>query len=225
MKPIARVETLYPEKFGVPRQSRLAPSAPARLIFEPEYRNPDCVRGLEGFSHVWLLWEFHANGSSAWRPTVRPPRLGGNERLGVFATRSPFRPNPIGLSAVALKGIDMEDPLAPVLLLEGADLVNATPVYDIKPYVPYADCILDARGGFTDEHERHTLEVAMVPGCTPPAGCSYEWLAALEETLRQDPRPAYQHNPARIYHLALHPYDVAFRVEGGKAFILTFTPR
>lgn len=225
MKPIARVETLYPEKFGVPRQSRLAPSAPARLVFEPEYRNTDSVRGLEGFSHVWLIWEFHANARAAWHPTVRPPRLGGNERLGVFATRSPFRPNPLGLSAVVLKGIDTQGPLAPVLLLEGADLVDGTPVYDIKPYVPYADCIPGARGGFTDEHERRTLDISMAPGCTPPAECSASWLATLEETLRQDPRPAYQHDPARIYHIALHPYDVAFRVEGDTAIILTFTPR
>lgn len=225
MNPIAHVETLYPEKFGVPRQSRLAPSAPARLIFLPEFRHADCVRGLEGFSHVWLIWSFHANGSDAWHPTVRPPRLGGNTRLGVFATRSPFRPNPLGLSAVTLKGIEWEGPLAPVLQLEGADLVDGTPVFDIKPYVPYADAIPGARGGFTDERQRPTLDVAMAPGCALPSGCSPAWLATLTETLKQDPRPAYQHDPARIYHLALHPYDVDFRVEGNTATILTFTPR
>lgn len=225
MKPIAYVETPYPEKFGVPRQSLLAPSARARLVFEPEFRSPECVRGLEGFSHVWLIWGFHAHQTETWHPTVRPPRLGGNARVGVFATRSPFRPNPLGLSAVELLGIDSQGSEAPALLLGGVDLVDQTPVYDVKPYVPCADCIPGARGGFTDECERAVLDVTLKPGCAFPADCGENWRRTLVETLRQDPRPAYQNDAERVYHLALHPYDVSFCVSGGTAVILAFTSR
>lgn len=225
MKPIAHVETPYPEKFGVPRQSLLAPSAQARLVFEAEYRSPECVRGIEGFSHVWLIWGFHANGTDTWHPTVRPPRLGGNERVGVFATRSPFRPNPLGLSAVELLGIDRQGSEAPVLLLGGVDLVDRTPVYDVKPYVPATDSIPGARGGFTEERERAVLDVTVEQGCTLPADCSDNWRQTLFETLRQDPRPAYQNDAERVYHLALHPYDISFRVSGGTAVILSFKAR
>ncbi len=225
MKIIAHVETPYPEKFGVPRQSLLAPSVRARLVFEPEFRSPECVRGLEGFSHVWLIWGFHANGTESWRPTVRPPRLGGNERVGVFATRSPFRPNPIGLSAVALLGIDFQSGQGPSLLLGGVDLVDQTPVYDVKPYVPSTDSIPGAQGGFVDERERAVLDVAMADDCAFPAECSEEWRRTFIETLRQDPRPAYQHDAARVYHLALRPYDISFRVENGTAIVLAMTLR
>ncbi len=212
MKPIAHIRSLFADKFGVPRQGNLAPHAISEIVFEPEFRNPDCVRGIEGFSHLWLIWGFHCNDSAGWNPTVRPPRLGGNTRLGVFATRSPFRPNPLGLSAVKLVSVEP----GPVLRVSGADMVNGTPIYDIKPYVPYADIIADATGGFT-ETPRRLLAVQVA--CPMPAKATAEWQAAMQEVLAQDPRPAYQNDPERVYHVVLLPYEVSFRVQEDVAIV------
>lgn len=215
MEPIAHIRSPYAEKFGVPRQGNLAPHVICEVVFEPPYRSEECVRGLASFSHVWLIWGFHCHGGD-WRPTVRPPRLGGNARLGVFATRSPFRPNGLGLSAVRLLSVEP----GPLLRVSGADMVDGTPIYDIKPYVPYADALPDATGGFT-ETAWEPLQVEL-PDVLPP-GVTPEWLAALRETLAQDPRPAYQQDPLRIYHLILKPFEVDFRVAGGCARVVTIT--
>ena len=161
INPIAYIRTEFPEKFGIPRQSGLADNLRARIIFEPEYRNQDAVRGLEGFSHIWLIWEFSANRRSCWQPTVRPPRLGGNEHMGVFATRSPFRPNPLGLSCVKLERIDMDDREGPVIHVRGADMMDGTPIYDIKPYIKYADSRPHAVCGYVDTLPERTLKVVL----------------------------------------------------------------
>lgn len=174
MHVIARIHTDFPEKFGVPRQSGLVDELRAQIVFEPPYRNPDAVRGLEGFSHIWLIWQFDRALRDTWSPTVRPPRLGGNRRMGVFATRSPFRPNAIGLSSVRLERVEAETPRGPVLHVRGADLVDGTPIFDIKPYLPYADSHPDARGGFTDPITRKLLRVSAPEELREkfPAGCS-----------------------------------------------------
>ena len=177
MQPIAYIRSPFAEKFGVPRQGNLAPHVISEIVFEPEFRNEDCVRGLEKFSHLWLIWQFHCNGSD-WHPTVRPPRLGGNTRLGVFATRSPFRPNGLGLSVVKIVSIEP----GPVIRVSGADMVDGTPIYDIKPYVPYSDAISDAAAGFTEtpwESLRVQLPEKLPTGATP------DWCAALQETWRR----------------------------------------
>ena len=212
MEPIAHIRSPFAEKFGVPRQPGLAPHVVCEIVFEPAFRNPECVRGIDAFSHLWLIWGFHCNGNE-WHPTVRPPRLGGNSRLGVFATRSPFRPNPLGLSAVKLVSVES----GPVLRVSGADLVDGTPIYDIKPYIPYADSIPDAAQGFTAA-PWEPLEVRL-PSSLPPQA-SPQWLLALKEVLAQDPRPAYQDDPNRDYHLILSPLEVTFRVQGN---VLTVT--
>ncbi len=212
MTPVAHIRSLFADKFGVPRQPNLAPHVISEIVFEPPFRNPDCIRGLEGFSHLWLIWGFHCNEVAGWSPTVRPPRLGGNTRVGVFATRSPFRPNGLGLSVVKLVSIEP----GPVIRVAGADLVNGTPIYDIKPYVPYADAVADASGGFTDT-PRPLLQVQV--GCRMPAQATAEWQAAMQEVLAQDPRPAYQDDPERVYHVVLLPYEVSFRVQAGVAHV------
>ena len=212
MEPIAHIRSPFAEKFGVPRQPGLAPHVVAEIVFEPAYRNPECVRGIDAFSHLWLIWAFHRNGCE-WHPTVRPPRLGGNTRLGVFATRSSFRPNGLGLSAVRLLSVEP----GPVLRVSGADLVDGTPIYDIKPYIPYADSIPDAAQGFTST-PWEPLEVQLPPALPPQA--TPEWVQALQEVLAQDPRPAYQDDPDREYHLILSPLEVAFRVQDN---VLTVT--
>lgn len=221
MHPVARVSTCYPDKFGVPRQSGLVPGARARLVFEPSFRNPDAVRGLEGFSHVWLIWVFSENLREGWSPTVRPPRLGGNVRMGVFATRAPFRPNPIGLSAVRLERVELHPQDGPVLLLSGVDLVDGTPILDIKPYVPLADCIPEAAEGFTaSPYERLDVEIpAALAESMPP-----EELAALEDTLSLDPRPQYQDDPERVYGLLFSGREVKFRVAEGRLHVLSLEP-
>ncbi|MDO4751011.1 MAG: tRNA (N6-threonylcarbamoyladenosine(37)-N6)-methyltransferase TrmO [Akkermansia sp.] len=215
MKPIAHIRSLFADKFGVPRQGNLAPHVVSEIVFEAPYRNPDCVRGIEGFSHLWIIWGFHCNESSGWNPTVRPPRLGGNTRMGVFATRSPFRPNPLGLSVVKLISVEP----GPVLRVSGADMVDGTPVYDIKPYVPYADIVEDARGGFTEDRPRELLQVEL--DCTLPQGADGEWELAMQEVLAQDPRPAYQQDAERVYHVILNPFEVSFRVQEGIAHVLS----
>lgn len=216
IRPIAHVRSPFAEKFGVPRQGNLAPHVISEIVFEPGFCQPECVRGLEAFSHLWLIWQFHCNGSD-WHPTVRPPRLGGNTRLGVFATRSPFRPNGLGLSVVKLVSVEP----GPVLRISGADMVDGTPIFDIKPYVPYSDSIPEAAAGFT-ETPWQPLEVQL-PGSLP-TGATPEWEAALRETLAQDPRPAYQNDSRRLYHLVLKPFEVHFRVEGKCAIVTSISP-
>lgn len=217
MNIIAHIESLYPSKFGVPRQAGLV-EAPARVVFEPEYRVAESVRGLEEFDYVWLIWQFHLV-EGGFRPTVRPPRLGGNRRLGVFATRSPFRPNPIGLSSVRLLGIDFEPQLGPVLRVSGADLVDGTPILDIKPYLPYADSHPEARGGFANDAPLPVLTAVADPDGVL-ANMPSDLRNALEETLLHDPRPHYQHDPERVYTMPFADREVCFRVEGGKVIVV-----
>lgn len=212
MRIIARIRTDFPEKFGIPRQSGLISDLRATIVFEPEYRNPDSLRGLEGFSHIWLLWEFSETLRSTWSPTVRPPRLGGEQRMGVFATRAPFRPNAIGLSSVKLDGIEIHSDLGPVLLVSGADLMDNTPIYDIKPYLPYTDSHPDASGGFADPLLEYVLEVefpdewlSLIPGARQQS---------LISVLSLDPRPGYQNDPDRIYGLTFAGFNISFKVQG-----------
>lgn len=183
-----------------------------RIVFEPEYRNPEAVRGLEDFSHVWLIWEFSESKRDGWSPTVRPPKLGGNIRKGVFATRSPFRPNPIGLSAVKLEKVDIHPELGPVLHVSGADLMDGTPIYDIKPYIPYADRIPDAKGGFTRETDNSLLEVIFPENLLEII--PFEKQKAVMQILAFDPRPSYQEDDERIYGVEFAGFDVRFRVAG-----------
>ena len=209
---IARIRTDFPTKFGIPRQSGLVKELQGTIIFEPEYRNPEAVRGLEDFSHVWLIWEFSESKRDGWSPTVRPPKLGGNIRKGVFATRSPFRPNPIGLSAVKLEKVDIHPELGPVLHVSGADLMDGTPIYDIKPYIPYADCIPDAKGGFTRETDNSLLEVIFPENLLEII--PFEKQKAVMQILAFDPRPSYQEDDERIYGVEFAGFDVRFRVKG-----------
>jgi tRNA-Thr(GGU) m(6)t(6)A37 methyltransferase TsaA len=209
--PIAHIHSDYGGKFGIPRQSGLAPDSIAVIDFEPEYRNADALRGLDGFSHIWLLWGFSENADSDWSPTVRPPRLGGNERVGVFATRSPFRPNKLGLSAVKLVRVEPDDSAKPRIYVSGADLMNGTPIYDIKPYIPYADSIPEAAAGFATEPERAKLQVIIPPESA--AKIPAEKLAALSQSLALDPRPAFHDDPARIYGMAFAGLNIRFVVE------------
>ena len=210
MRPIAHIKSDFSEKFGIPRQSGLVEELTAAVVFEPEYRDPSALRGLEGFSHLWLIWEF--SRSQGWSPTVRPPRLGGNKRLGVFATRSPFRPNPLGLSCVRLVEVRQDRALGPVLVVAGADLLDGTPIYDVKPYLPYADCKPDAVGGFAAQPKGADLEVDCPPELLEivPEGKR----AALLAVLAQDPRPQYQDDPRRVYGMAFAGLEVKFQVAG-----------
>ena len=211
MRIIAHIHTDFGSKFGIPRQSGLVDSLQGAIIFESEYRVPEALRGLEGFSHLWLIWKFSESVRENWSPTVRPPRLGGNTRMGVFATRSPFRPNPIGLSSVKLDKIQLDGPDGPVLYVSGADLMDGTPIYDIKPYLPYVDCRTDATGGFAPQSPEKKLKV----------NCPEHLIALLPENRRQalldvlaqDPRPAYQHAPDRIYGMKFAGFEVKFSVD------------
>ena len=218
MKVIAHIESEFPEKFGIPRQSSLVPELRARVVFEPEYRVADAVRGIEGFSRLWLIWQFSRAVREDWSPTVRPPRLGGNERMGVFATRSPFRPNPIGLSCVALEGVAHDALLGPVLLVSGADLLDGTPIYDIKPYLPYADAFPDARGGFA---QAPPAPLEVVCDAPLPEGMDERTRAALLGVLSQDPRPGYHKDPTHVYGLSFGGWEVRFRVEQGTLHLLS----
>lgn len=218
MQRIATIKSPFAEKFGVPRQGNLAPHAISEIVFEPEFRHPDFIRGLEQFSHLWLIWQFHHNGE-LWHPTVRPPRLGGNTRLGVFATRSSFRPNGLGLSVVKIVSIEP----GPVIRVSGADMVDGTPIYDIKPYIPYADALPEASGGFTETEAKWPL-LPVSWAVSPPADAAEEWRLGLEETLAQDPRPAYQEDPQRVYHLIFKPYEVDFRVQEAEVIITAIRP-
>ena len=212
VKVIARVESDFPTKFGVPRQSGLVPELRARVVFEPAFRSADALRGIEGFSHLWLIWRFSETVREDWSPTVRPPRLGGNTRMGVFATRSPFRPNPIGLSCVRLESVEWEGADAPALLVSGADLMDGTPIYDVKPYLPYADAYPGARGGFAPARGE-TVAVEFPPELL--ARVPEERRAALMGVLAQDPRPRYQNDAGRVYGMAFGGLDVRFRVSDG----------
>lgn len=209
---VARIQSDFEEKFGIPRQAGLVESLEALVVFEPAYRNPDALRGLESFSHLWLIWEFSKAIREDWSPTVRPPRLGGNARMGVFATRSPFRPNPIGLSCVRLLGIERREKLGTVLRVGGADLLNGTPIYDIKPYLPYADCRPDASCGFAARPESRKLSVEIAPELLEAV--PVEKREGLCGILAQDPRPQYQHDPERIYGLQFAGLAVQFTVCG-----------
>ena len=211
IQPIARMHSDFPTKFGIPRQSGLVAELESTIVFEPEFRNPDALRGIEGYSHLWIIWQFSQAVRQEWSPTVRPPRLGGNVRMGVFATRSPFRPNNLGLSCVKLIGVEHTENEGTVLHVAGADLMDGTPIFDIKPYVPYSDSFPDALGGFTDTAEDFILEVVFPD----------DLLKLLPETKQQaaigvlshDPRPSYQKKPGRVYGLNFAGFDIRFSVE------------
>ena len=222
LKIIARIHSDFAEKFGIPRQSGLVEELKATIVFEPEFRNPDALRGLEGFSHLWLIWQFSKAVRQDWSPTVRPPRLGGNERMGVFATRSPFRPNPIGLSCVKLERVELHPELGPVICVAGADLLDGTPIYDIKPYLPYADCKPDAAGGFASAPKEASLQVVCSEAVLD--GFPADRRAALLAVLAQDPRPSYQNDPERVYGMGFAGFNIRFRVEGDVLTVLSAAP-
>lgn len=211
MKIIARIKSDFPAKFGIPRQSGLT-GLSSRIVFEPEYRVPEAFRGLEGYSHIWLIWKFSEAVREEWSPTVRPPKLGGNVRMGVFATRSPFRPNPIGLSSVKLEKIDLDCKDAPVLYVSGADIMDGTPIYDIKPYLAYTDSHPEAAGGFSVPRGEELLRVEFAEGQLNKI--PERLRKGLAEILAQDPRPAYQDFPERVYVMDLAEYEIKFTVEG-----------
>ena len=224
IKPIAFIRTEFPEKFGVPRQSGLTRNLKGRIIFEPEYRNPDALRGLDGFSHIWLIWEFSSNRTtSPWQPTVRPPRLGGNAHMGVFATRSPFRPNPLGLSCVKLHSVELSTPDGPVVNVLGADLMDGTPIYDIKPYIKYADSRPEAVCGYVDQLEERSLKVVF-PSELSAKIADTEVIPALVETLRLDPRPSYHDDPQRQYGLSFAGHNIRFHVSGNVLEVTDVAP-
>lgn len=210
LKVIARLRCDFPTKFGLPRQSGLNDALKGRIVFEPAYRNPDAVRGIEAYSHLWLIWGFSVPERENWSATVRPPRLGGNERVGVFATRSPFRPNPLGLTLVRLEGVERQDG-ACTLLVSGADMMDGTPIYDIKPYLPYADSRPDASGGFGERMKSYRLRVTAEEALLRPI--PPEKRPALLAALEGDPRPAYQHDPTRVYGFLYAGFDVRFTVD------------
>lgn len=211
MKIIAKIHNDFKEKFGIPRQSGLSGELLSRIVFEPEYRNPDALRGIDGFSHLWLIWEFSESQRDSWTPTVRPPRLGGNKRMGVFATRSPFRPNPIGLSSVKLERIEQTQNEGTVLIVSGADMLDGTPIYDIKPYVSYSDCHTDAVSGFADPVKEYSLNVVFCKDLLSKIEESKQ--NALIEILKQDPRPSYQNDPEREYGMRFSSYEIFFKVD------------
>ena len=211
MKVVATIYTDFSEKFGIPRQGALAHESEGIIVFEPEYRMEEALRGIEKYSHLWLLWQFSENVSKKWSPTVRPPRLGGNKRVGVFATRSPFRPNPIGLSSVKLIGVEFREKEGPVLIVEGADLLDMTPIYDIKPYLPYVDSHPEAKGGFAEEKKDYKLDVNFPEMYLEQIPA--EKRAALIQILEQDPRPSYQKDPVRIYGMSYAGMEIHFRVD------------
>ena len=210
MNPIAHIETDFPTKFGIPRQSGIITSLQGRIVFEPEYRIAEAVRGLEDFSHIWLIWEFSEAVRDSWSPTVRPPRLGGNVRKGVFATRSPFRPNPIGLSSVRLEKIEIDPKLGPVLYVLGADLMDGTPIYDIKPYIAYTDSHPEAVSGFATKPAEYLLEVEFPENLLTKV--EPQKRESLISALAHDPRPQYQDDPERIYGMAFGDMEVKFKV-------------
>ena len=212
MKIIARIHTDFPTKFGIPRQSGLVEDLKSYIVFEPEYRDENALRGIEQFSHLWLIWQFSEAVREDWSPTVRPPRLGGNRRIGVFATRSPFRPNAIGLSSVKLEGVERDARLGPILRLSCADLMDGTPILDIKPYIPFSDSHPEALGGYTDQTIQHRLHISFPENLLSRVPADKQ--SALMGVLAQDPRPSYQDDPQRIYGFAFAGMEIRFRVEG-----------
>ncbi|MDD6188624.1 MAG: tRNA (N6-threonylcarbamoyladenosine(37)-N6)-methyltransferase TrmO [Clostridiales bacterium] len=218
IKVIARIHSDFDEKFGIPRQSGLAQSLKATVVFEPEFRSPEAVRGLEGYSHIWLIWQFSEAVREEWSPTVRPPRLGGNTRMGVFATRSPFRPNSIGLSSVKLDRVELHPELGPVLHVSGADLLNGTPIYDVKPYVKYADSHPEAECGFADSAGERILEVDFPEDLLDSV--PEDKREALTEVLAHDPRPSYQNDSERIYGMSFAGMNVKFTVDDGVLYVI-----
>lgn len=223
MRVIARIHTDFSTKFGVPRQSGLVDALESTIVFEPEFRNSDALRGLDGFSHLWLVWVFDQAIRESWSPTVRPPRLGGNQRMGVFATRSPFRPNPIALSSVKLAGIEQTDAFGTVLKIRGADLMDGTPILDIKPYIPYADSHPDAIGGFASVPAGETLDVQIADDLLERVPENRR--EALRGVLAQDPRPHYQNDPERIYGFGFAGLEVKFSVDGSSLIVKDILPQ
>ncbi len=222
IEPIARVHSQFPTKFGIPRQSGLVESLEAMVVFEPEYRNPDALRGLEEFSHIWLIWQFSQARRDSWSPTVRPPRLGGNARMGVFATRAPFRPNALALSVVKLEGIEKHPEYGIVLRISGADMLHGSPVFDIKPYIPYVDSRPEAKGGFAQTGCRPSLTVEYLPGLEAqvPEGLR----AALRGVLAHDPRPSYHDDPERLYGMDFGGLNLKFTVADGVVTVREVQP-
>jgi tRNA-Thr(GGU) m(6)t(6)A37 methyltransferase TsaA len=217
MKVIAHIQTDFKDKFGIPRQSGRVPSLLGRIVFEEEYRNPDALRGIEGFSHLWLIFDFSKSHREDWSPTVRPPRLGGNTRIGVFASRSPFRPNPVGLSVVKLERVEKGE-----LIVSGVDLLDGTPIYDIKPYLPFADSIPDAVGGYADDFEGYKLEVEFPEDLLKRL--PQDKRQAAIDCLAQDPRPAYQEDERR-YSMAFAGYDIRFFVKENRLTVFEVEER
>lgn len=222
MNIIGRIYTDLPEKFGIPRQSGLVPELMGKIVFEPEYRDENALKGIEGFSHLWIIWQFSHNLREKWTPMVRPPRLGGDQKMGVFATRSPFRPNPIGLSCVKLEKI-IKGNAGPELIVSGIDMADGTPVFDIKPYLPLADCHPEATGGFAEDHADYGLKVCIEAKQFPMFNDRQR--KALEGILRNDPRPSYQHDEQRIYGLIFAGYNVRFKVKNGTVEITDCQPK
>lgn len=219
IQPIAYMQSDFGGKFGIPRQSGLVDALRSTIVFQPEYRNADALRGIEGFSHLWIIWQFSQAVGKEWSPTVRPPRLGGNTRMGVFATRSPFRPNNLGLSCVTLLGVERTEDLGTVLHVGGADLLDGTPIFDIKPYIPYCDCHPDALGGFTQEAGDYLLQVdfpAELLGVLPE-----EKRDAAVGVLSHDPRPSYQQQPGRVYGMTFAGCNIRFTVEDGVLHVIS----
>lgn len=235
-KVVARIHSDFHDKFGIPRQSGLLKNLRSTIVFEPEYRNVDALRGLEGFSHLWLLWIFSENVRDSWKPTVRPPRLGGNTRLGVFATRSSFRPNPIAMSCVKIEKINLTGEDAPSITVSGADLMDGTPIVDIKPYLPYTDSVPEATGGFAEAVRFKKLEVEFAAEAKSvlddtelapdAAGVKFpaEKKAALVELLSEDPRPAYQRSADRIYGIRFAGFEIKFQVQGDHLTVVAILP-
>lgn len=212
MKEIAHIVTDFPEKFGIPRQSGVVKETRGKIIFEPEYRTYDAFKGLEEYSHIWIIWKFSASNKQNWSATVKPPRLGGNKRMGVFATRSPFRPNPIGLSSVKLEKIEQDEKYGTVLYVSGMDLMDGTPIYDIKPYLAYTDSHPDARGGFADDVKDYEIEVEFPQNLLDQI--QEEDKEIVLELLKQDPRPSYIKDESRIFGMAYGVYNIRFQVVG-----------
>lgn len=221
MKVIAKIHTEFPTKFGIPRQSGIIETLQGTIVFEPEYRHPEAVRGLDEFSHLWLIWEFSEAKRDTWSPTVRPPRLGGNVRKGVFATRSPFRPNPIGLSSVKIEKIEINPKLGPVIHVTGADLMDGTPIYDIKPYIVYTDSHPEAISGFAEKPAESLLNVDFPETLLEKIPKTQR--ESLIAVLAHDPRPQYQDDPDRVYGMAFGDHEVKFRIDDNKVIVMEVT--
>ena len=226
IKVVARIQSDFPDKFGIPRQSGLLKNLRSTIVFEPEFRNADALRGLEGFSHLWLLWIFSENVRDTWKPTVRPPRLGGNTRLGVFATRSSFRPNPFAMSCVKIESVNLTGEGAPSITVSGADLMDGTPIVDIKPYLPYADSVPEATGGFAEAVRFKKLDVGFAAEAQVALDEQFpeNKKAALVELLSEDPRPAYQRSADRVYGVRFADFEIKFQVQGDHLTVVAILP-